>query len=250
MNNSEKYNFSDFTTENYRRILSLAKSKYLFRLFTDFDINERFIILRHDVDFSPHAAFRLARIEAEEGLKTTYFFHLHSEYYNLFELEITKLVNEILGLGHSLGLHFDTDYYDGITDKSLDSLLINEKRLLEETFGQEIRVFSFHNPTQIANQCDNREYGGMLNAYSRYFREDAGYCSDSNGYWRYRRLENVLIQASDKRLQVLLHPVWWTNEILSPKERVWCCLDGRSTKNKERYISLLKKYGRYNIDWE
>jgi hypothetical protein len=42
-----------------------------------------------------------------------------------------------------------------------------------------------------------------------YFRQEVGYCSDSNGYWRVRRLEDVLREAKDERLQVLTHAEWW-----------------------------------------
>lgn len=250
MNHSKKYNFSDFTRANYRELLNIAKKNYIFKSFTDFDRDEKFIILRHDVDFSVHAALKLAQIEADEGLRASYCIHLHSEYYNVFEKEITNLIGKILSLGHHLGLHFDTDYYSVGTKDSLETLLLKEKKLLEETFQKEVKFFSFHNPTQIANQCDKFEYGGMINAYSGHFREQVGYCSDSNGYWRYRRLEDVFSQATDSCLQVLIHPVWWTEKTMSPKERIWRCLDGRSTKNKDRYILLLKKMDRYNIDWD
>ena len=32
----------------------------------------------------------------------------------------------------------------------------------------------------------------MINTYAKYFKENVEYCSDSNGYWRYKRLEDFL----------------------------------------------------------
>ena len=111
MSNKEKYRFEDFTEESYLKFLRLAKERYVFRSYSDFDKDENFILWRHDVDFSVHRAKRLAEIEKSENLKTTYFIHLHSEFYNVFEAEISKLIHQIIELGHFIGLHFDTHYY-------------------------------------------------------------------------------------------------------------------------------------------
>ena len=63
MTNSEIYRFSDFTLENYVKILNLALQNYTFSLFTDAKI-KRSILLRHDVEFSIPIALQMAEIEA------------------------------------------------------------------------------------------------------------------------------------------------------------------------------------------
>lgn len=248
---SEKYHFEDFTLSNYRCLLRLVKQNYVFRSYTDFSKKEKFIIWRHDIDVSLHQALKLAKIEHDEGIKALYCLHLHNMFYNIFEREITDIIKEIIVLGHQIGLHFDPEYY-GLKDdvELLNKYLLREKQILNDIFNCEIDVFSFHNPTPLALKCDDWEYGDIINAYAKYFREEVGYCSDSNGYWRFRRLEDVLKIANDKRLHILTHPVYWQEEVMSPKERIWLCIEGRAEKTKKIYIQLLEQFDRKNVDWE
>lgn len=251
MNNKEKYHFSDFTRSNYRRLVILAKEKYKFRSYYNFIDGEKFIIWRHDVDFSPHSARKLAQIEYEEEIKSTYFILFHSEFYNLLEKEVTNCFNDIIALGHDIGLHFDPSYYDLKKQDQIDGYLTFEKNYLEKLFNVEIKSFSFHITNPLAIECTKFDYGGLINATSDFFRHKVEYCSDSNGYWRFRRLEDILQKKNDnKSLQVLTHPEMWQDSIMSPKERVMRCIDGRSKKTKQWYENILKAYGRPNIDWE
>jgi hypothetical protein len=246
----KEYNVEDFTRENYRRLLRLAKEKYIFRSYSDFVPEEKFVIWRHDVDFSMHSALRLAQIEAEEGIQSTYFVYPHSMLYNLFEVEITKLCHEILGLNHHLGLHFDPEYYEIQGQEEFNTLLSREKVFLEELFSCEIQAVSFHNPTPAILNIGQIQYCGMINVYAEYFRKQVGYCSDSSGYWRYRRLENVLTSAEDSCLQVLTHPEWWQDQPMLPYQRILRCIEGRAEKTKKNYQTMLQEVGRENIGYE
>ena len=111
-----------------------------------------------------------------------------------------------------------------------------------------ITAFSFHNPTPEILVYDNWEYNGLINTYASFFQNECKYCSDSNGYWRHTRLYDFLIENAEKPKQVLTHPAWWTEREMSPKERIWRCLDQRAQKTKEYYIKSLKEYGRQHID--
>jgi hypothetical protein len=248
MSNSLKYYFSDFTRSNYRRLLSLAKNSYSFCDYENFSNHDRIIIMRHDLDFSVHSAYRLAEIEKAEGIITTYFIHLHNKFYNTFEKEITELLSGIFGMGHKAGIHFDTDFYNINEQAVLEEKLVFEKRVLEDLFEVPFNVFSFHNPTEfILNNFVSDTYAGIINAYGNRFRNFT-YCSDSNGYWRFNRLEDVINDPSNTRLHVLIHPAWWQDEVLSPKKRIWRCIDGRAEKIKQSYIEELKNHGREIID--
>lgn len=250
MSNSDLYHFADFTRQNYHQLLRLAKQNFTFRTYLDFHPDERFVIWRHDVDFSMHAARRLAQIEAAEGVVATYFLHLHNIFYNLLEREITNCVKDILALGHHIGLHFDSHFYGVSNEEQLDKYLLQEKIILEKVFELRIHAFSFHIVTPFTMSCKQWQYSNLINTYAEYFQTEVGYCSDSNGYWRYRRLEDVLREARDTRLQVLTHPAWWQEAILSPKERILRCIEGRAEKTKYLYAALLKEYGREDIDWK
>jgi hypothetical protein len=251
MSNNEKYNFSDFTFDSYRSYLKLAKSKYIVRNYTNFKKDENYVLWRHDVDYSMHRALKLAKIEAEEEFQTTYFLHLHNEFYNLLESDITSLVKHIQDLGHKLGLHFDITYYlnNNFENFDLESHIAIEKKILEDYFEEPIEAVSFHNPRLLNINFNNDTYSGMVNAYNAYFSTDVKYVSDSFGIWRYNRLEDE-IKAGNKRLQVLTHPEWWTEEVTSPKERIWHSIDGRSENNRRYFESVSKQYGLELIDWE
>ena len=205
------------------------------------------IIMRHDIDYSVHRACSLAQIEARQDIQTTYFINLHSEYYNIWEKEIAQLIGKIISLGHEIGLHFDPMFYEKDPGNLVEHLTW-EKSILEKLFKQAVQVFSFHNPS-VGNWLDVKKerIGGMLNAYSAYFKENYHYCSDSNGYWRFERLGDVLKEAKEVKLHLLIHPEWWTPRAISPRRRITRCIDGRAKKQLDLYKALLKKWGRKDI---
>jgi len=94
------------------------------------------------------------------------------------------------------------------------------------------------------------QYAGMINTYSDFFQTQVGYCSDSNGYWRNRRLENVLSEATDERLQVLTHPAWWQDTVMSPVERLEHCIQGRAEHTRQWYKQVTQEFDRSYIDWK
>jgi hypothetical protein len=250
MTNADTYHFADFTRNNYRRLVKLAKEHYVNRTYDDYVDGERFVIWRHDVDFSPQAAVKMARIEAEEGIKATYFLLLHSQFYNALERDVTDCFRTIIGLGHDIGLHFDSTYYSLVEEADIEKPLQLEKTIIETILACEVRTFCFHITTPFAVRCTQSSYAGLQNANSEFFRHRVGYCSDSNGYWRFRRLEDVLREAGDLCLQVLTHPEMWQDTIMSPRERVMRCISGRADMSRCWYDTILAENGRKNIDWE
>ena len=194
MTNREKYHFDDFTLTNYRRLVQLAVDKgFQFILHKDEYVPERKdVIWRHDVEFEPDIALKMALIEAEVGVKATYFFQLHSPFYNVAEPHYREVLYQIKDLGHCVGLHFDSAYW-GITDESqLNVFITHDKDYLQTSLGVEIDTFSFHNTTKFTQSCLDYKYGGLINVYSSFFKEHYNYCGDSLGYWRFDRLEDVL----------------------------------------------------------
>lgn len=76
MTNREKYKFDDFTLANYERLVALAVEKgYNFISYTDeFIENRKDMLWRHDVEFEPDVALKMAEIEHKYRVKATYFF--------------------------------------------------------------------------------------------------------------------------------------------------------------------------------
>lgn len=238
---------SDFTRSEYRMLLGTAAARWRFRRFTDFNRAERFVLWRHDVDISVHAAAALARIEAECGVVATYFFLPHSEFYNLLEADVVRLAREIVSLGHDVGLHFDTHFHGITREEDLEGPMAWERDLLARLLDAPVNAVSFHNTTPFTMACQAHHYAGMVNTYAEYFQCEVGYVSDSNGYWRHRRLRDVLESGTEPRLQVLTHDAWWQDTPMPPAARVQRSIAGRADRTWERYRALLQGAGRINV---
>jgi len=238
----------DFTEENYSYLLRLAAERYRFVQYHDFLSAEvPAVVWRHDVDFSVHRSLSLAKIEKESGISSTFFFQLGSAFYNVFEPSVTERIKRILELEHHVGLHFDPTIYSISERRDLERFLLYEREILEGLLGIKIEVFSFHNPTPEILENDDYTIAGMINTYAREFREHAGYCSDSNGYWRHERLEDVLKSGIHHKLQVLTHPAWWQREVMPPRQRIQRCIEGRKRATERFYDEMLAHYGRENV---
>lgn len=245
MTNREKYKFDDFTYENYKRLIELAKSKgFEFILHKDEFVAERKdVIWRHDVEFEPDYALRMALIEHDEGVNATYFFQLHSPYYNVMEPHYRKVFHQIKDLGHCVGLHFDSAYW-GITSKDQLNVFIRlDKEYLEKNMGVEIDTFSFHNTTTFTQGCMDDRYGDLINVYSYFFKNNYSYCGDSLGYWRFDRLEDVLNDENVRHLQVLTHDANWNDEVLSPRKRFAKVMNDRAKRLIIGQVEGLHKMG-------
>lgn len=250
MKNKDKYKFEYFTIDNYRNQLQLAiDNGFQFISFEDDFINERKdIIWRHDVEFSPDIALTMARIENELAIKTTYFFQIHSEFYNIFERYFSDILFEIKSLGHYIGLHFDSHYYDIKTEDQLETFIHQDKAYFEKIFNLKLRVFSFHNTTPFTLSCEKRHYGGLINVYSDFYKSKFRYCADSTGYWRYEVLEDILVDTQIQHLQVLVHDAMWSDTVLSPRQRVRKSIQDNTNRVKVQYDNILRTFGAQNID--
>lgn len=245
------YYFEDFTEDNYQYLLKKYIKERESIFFNDiFMSNTNSILLRHDIDISVHRAYKMALIEKNLGIKSTYFVQMSSCFYNIFEKNIYQMIKKILILGHQVGLHYDCEFDIKVLDnqEKFEADLKSKKNILSSIIEENILSFSFHNPTEeILNKFCDLSYGGLVNVYADEIKQQFKYCSDSNGYWRYHRLEDFLEENKDEKVQVLLHPVWWTPEIMSPMERVERAISGRSECTRNQYVNALKFSNRKNI---
>lgn len=243
-----EYHIQDFTEANYRKILQKAKEAYRFEFFGT-SCTDRHALWRHDVDFSVHRALRLAEIEAEEGVQSTFFILLHSDFYHFMEPVIASKIRQIIDMGHQLGLHFDMGFYpDAIDQCGLGKYLTFERDILETVFSVPVKAFSFHNPDVTdALKYDDDIIAGMVNTYGKKLKTEYSYCSDSNGYWRHVRLPDLIEVAKPDYIHVLTHPAWWTPEAMYPRERIERCLSGRCNVVGKEYDSFLQGKGRVNV---
>lgn len=228
------YHLEDFTLRHYKEIIELAKTKFQFRSFINFQSADSPVVLwRHDLDLSVESALKTAEIETNSGVQATYFLLLHSPFYNLLDKANFLNIKKIIETGHQIGLHFDSHFYDVKDEKELEKHLLLEKKILESLFGTEINVFSFHLTNEFTMSCDRDQYAGMINTYSSYLKQNASYCSDSYGLWRFSRLYDFLKTINTNLCHVLTHPEWWVFNDLKPSGRIQKHIDVLSDKLKK-----------------
>ena len=169
------YYFSDFTEDNYKRLLTIFTDKFQFYHYDKWDKIDKGVIWRHDIDYSVHRAAKLSKIEKQIGVSSTWFVLLHSPFYNVWEKEIRDLLLYIINNGGEIGLHFDPAFYD-LKNTELDrleQLIEEEKNFLQRLLGQDIKAFSFHNPDVNGGfmDIDRITVAGLINVYCHKIRD-------------------------------------------------------------------------------
>lgn len=238
--------WGEFTRARYGRLLAVAARQYRFMTLREFTAQPGSCLWRHDVDLSPQAAVRLARIEHEQSVRCTYLFLLRGTFYNVFEAANVAAVREIASLGHEVGLHFDPVAAGVRSQRGFARALASERDAMEQLLGVRVTSFSLHNPDLSMIRPRGAEYAGMRNAYARSIAAASDYCSDSNGYWRYESLADFLGRPH-RAIHVLTHPGWWTPTALAPRERIVRCVEGRARATLRAYDDLLRGAGRRNL---
>jgi hypothetical protein len=210
-----------FTYAHYRYILSSAlESGYKFTNFLTFKDEQRnqpICLLRHDCDNDLTAAVKIARIEAEMGVRSTYFMLLRSAQYNIMSIPNSRLVREIIQLGHWIGLHFDELYYVNSAPAQIAVYVDRERAWLSEEFSVPVEVVSFHQPSQ--HVLDNQIKLNCINTYDQNDMAGIYYLSDSNTVWKEGCPSNFFLARKHPHLQLLLHPEWWTVEEQTIREK-------------------------------
>lgn len=237
----------DFTEAAYRRLVQAARERFEFLSFADAATAAAGVLWRHDIDMSVHRALALARIEHAEGVRATYFVHLHSRFYSPLEDAITERLRAIAALGHEIGLHFDRRFVPAMGASS-EAAVAAEAAVVERLTGAPVTALSFHDPDVDGAIVDDADrVAGLVNAYGRSIRERFGYGSDSNGYWRHAPLMDLITNGGHPRLQVLTHPEWWVPEPMSPRARVARAIDGRAAYQAAKYDAAIAAVGRENL---
>lgn len=179
---------------------------------------QRWLILRHDIEFSIDRAYQLSKIELEEGICSSYFVQITNNAYNAFSDKNRKMLCEMHRAGHHIGLHYHRG--DGNTSDDLKKDIAFQADVLSHMLQVPVDRFSFHRPLKEHLAAD-LEIDGLINAYGHQFflftenpQEDleVKYIADSNHQWKYipgGTLTQESFLAYDK-IQLLVHPLSWT----------------------------------------
>lgn len=232
----------EFTYTAYCGLLSLLRQGgYAFTDYHDYQAHPRCVILRHDVDNSLPQALRLAEIEADEGVKSTWFVLLRTDFYNPASASAQKTLRRIRELGHEIGLHFDEMAYsgeDGIepcANSSIEEHIRYEADVLADICGCPITTVSMHRPSKATLEADLK-IPGMVNSYGQTFFHDFKYFSDSRRRWR-EPVEDIIRGGEHDRLHILTHAFWYHEQDQDITESVGAFI---RSANAERYEQMME----------
>lgn len=210
-----------FTNDHYEYICKLIKkSPYRSIFFNDrYSKGEKILLLRHDIDQSPEKSLTLAEIEKKHGVKSTYFIWLTSPFYNIFENHYSKILYEIMSLGHQIGLHFDERSYNIKNGRELNYHVNMEVELIERYFQSKIYAVSMHKPSRWIIENDIK-LDNYINTYSKKYLKDFKYISDSRMEWREQCICKTIESRIYNKLHVLIHPLSWSYKEISLDKKV------------------------------
>ena len=190
----------------YKALIKLVQDLGL-KSTTDWDkLDNNCLLLRHDIDFSLEYALKMAQIEEEMGVKSTYFFMISSFSYNLFSKNNISIVKRINDIGHKISLHFDIESYENVKEG-----FFKEISIFENFFESPVDIISIHRPGNFLKD-NNKELFGYAHTYQDKYFIDIKYISDSAGKDPRQQVKQFLKEDSSKKaLHLLIHPIWWIN---------------------------------------
>lgn len=105
----------DFTLKTYLRLIeAFRKAGYRFVTFQDYCEHraelddDRFVIMRHDVDKKAPNALVIAKMDAESGIRSSFYFRFDEQ------TNQPEVIQAVAALGHEIGYHYeDLSYCQG-----------------------------------------------------------------------------------------------------------------------------------------
>lgn len=205
-----------FNYTEYTNIINLIRQHLPIVDFADITSKtNKFCVIRHDIEFSIDRAAKLAELENQLGIKTTYTVQLRNNTYNALSEKNIDLIHYIKDLGHCIALHQNPPY---MSKKDLKQYVLKDIETLEHYYGFKIDRYAFHRPKQEQLEM-YLDIPGKINCYGplyfHYFKQEkpndlnVTYLADSNHKWKYGHPINLDFDKINK-LQLNTHPFSWT----------------------------------------
>jgi peptidoglycan/xylan/chitin deacetylase (PgdA/CDA1 family) len=163
------------------------------------------LVLRHDLDYSLDRALIMAELEQSLGVRATFYVMLTNPFYNPLTTRGRGILAQIAGMGHEIGLHWDSSVYPSDPDAA-GAHFQHELAMVEAASGFKIRSASQHIPTD--NPYLDVEKFIELEAYSNRIVSRYRYVSDSCMVWRGTTPLDLISEGVDSYF--CTHPIWWT----------------------------------------
>jgi hypothetical protein len=208
-----------FSYTHYRTIIRRAKEREYrimqMREYTQARPSQRVLLLRHDIDTHPECAERLARVERDLGVRSTYFVRVHTDMYNPFGFRVYPILRNILEMGHEIGLHFENTDMSRMTGEDARSILRREIDVLQATLGTRIEGIAAH--VDLISGVNNDDINPLdydIEYEARTLTRGFTFVSDSLRKWPHtngrcicRILQDPHLNAA--RICLLTHPEFW-----------------------------------------
>lgn len=212
MRTPPQFALSRLSRQLYVDFLSKAKAKnYSFVRFQDFlpastSLPQRYIALRHDIDFAPHHSLEMAQLEHAAGVKSTFFVLVDGQFYNPLQSEVIRQLRQIHALGHEIGLHFAVS---SAVYADIGSEVAFRLELLSTLVGAPVRSFSQHDPVNAGFAAVKLPpaHPACVDVSQVIRAHDLLYVSDSAMMWRQYTFETALDE--ERNLCLLAHPHSW-----------------------------------------
>ncbi len=236
-----------FDLYGYKSLLCfLKKEKFKFKFFWESLYKGKNIIMRHDVDFCPLRALKIAEVEEKYKVKSTYFFLVNTNLYNIYSDLNKDVLKEILKKGHKIGLHFDASLYK--KENELHQACLLELKILENLIKKKVQIISFHRPS-MEKLSLNKKIANIEHTYMEKYTKRIDYCSDSQGAWRFSNPKSLIEKNNSKKnycLHLLTHPIWWTTPSnLSPAKKIEYHINNYLEKYKKLAAKNCKPYSKH-----
>ena len=192
--------------------------------------NNKLVVLRHDIDRKCGNALRMAELEHELGIQSTYYFRVPYTFK-------PDIIRKIKDLGHEVGYHYEVlSKANGDYEKAVE---LFEQELSEFRKITDAKTISMHGSPlsrydnrDLWKRYDFKEFGIVGEAYLSI--KDVNYFSDTGRSWNWKnKMRDFMIDNNNdkdligvnttdelirlikservKRLYILAHPERWTS---------------------------------------
>lgn len=229
----------DFTLKAYAEVLSAARETG-YKLCTIADCLSapedgvgRLIALRHDVDRRPRNALQMAKLEASQGIRSTYYFRIVPASFS------EPIIRQIAALGHEVGYHYEdwhrADYLPARAIGLFEDALAQLRAIAPiETISMHGSPLSRENNLTIWKHVDFERYGvkdcGLSHSWRRFayftdagrtfgataanLRDTLGEADTPASVRTTRQLADFVRTAACDRIVISTHPERWSDEYI------------------------------------
>jgi hypothetical protein len=232
----------DFSYEQYNQIIAIVRHYLPIIDFSEVYENKKYCVIRHDVEYSVERALKMAQIEEEAKISSSYVIQIRNNNYNALSDVNLKMIREIHNLGHPIGLHVHTDAFFENPIHGLATYIKKDADTLSNYLGFKVDRFSVHRPVN-AILMSYLQVDGLINMNDRPFFHfcdkewtkhhlDVTYLADSNHQWKYGNPFDLNF-AKCHKLQLNCHPDSWSDN---------------GANNLQNFINLFEEKRKETID--